>query len=75
MQQIGFALPAVFGIITSLAFNLGGNNVPDINVMLFYFSIALFVVPGIICWVSNFELFVYFDYFSFLFVFSIALHA
>lgn len=52
MQQIGFALPAVFGIITSLVFNLSADDVPDINIILFFWSIALFVVPGIITWVS-----------------------
>jgi len=50
MQQIGFALPAVFGIITSLVFNLSADDVPDINIILFFWSIALFVVPGIITW-------------------------
>lgn len=52
MQQIGFALPAVFGIITSLAFNLSADDLPDLNLLLFFYSIALFVLPGIVCWVS-----------------------
>ena len=52
MQQIGFALPAVFGIVTSLAFNLSDDDIPDLNIILFFFSIALFVLPGIVCWVS-----------------------
>lgn len=54
MQQIGFALPAVFGIITSLVFNLSSDDIPDLNIMLFFFSIALFVIPGNITWVSAF---------------------
>lgn len=52
MQQIGFALPAVFGIVTSLAFDLSSDNVSDETIMMFFFSIAVFVLPGHLCWVS-----------------------
>jgi hypothetical protein len=52
MQQIGFALPAVFGIVTSLIFGLSDDDVPDLKIKLFFFSIAIFVVPGNISWVS-----------------------
>ena len=58
MQQIGFALPAVFGIIASLTFGLGNDEVSDFNIMMFYFSIAVFVVPGHITWVSDLKRYV-----------------
>lgn len=59
MQQIGFALPAVFGIITSIVFNLSSDNIPDLNVKLFFWSIALFVLPGNICWVRSYHVVIF----------------
>ena len=52
MQQIGFALPAVYGVIANVVFDLASEDISQLNLILFYFTSALFCVVGIIAWVS-----------------------
>jgi len=50
MQQIGFALPAVYGIIANLSFKLSRDNVPASSIFAFYFTSAAVATLGIAAW-------------------------
>lgn len=58
MQQIGFALPAVYGVVANIVFDLSREDISVLNLMLFYFTSAFCCVLGIVAWVRlvNFEL-------------------
>ncbi len=49
MQQIGFALPAVFGITMTLLLHLSNPTPSDIYV--YFYTTTVMMIPGIVAWV------------------------
>jgi hypothetical protein len=55
MQQIGFAFPGVYSIVMVNVLEMEGE-VSQKRLYIFYFTTALFTVPGIIAWVRTLSL-------------------
>lgn len=51
MQQIGFALPAVYSIIMSQLLDLHDHSIDHKTISLFYFVTAVIMLPGLLSWV------------------------
>jgi hypothetical protein len=51
MQQIGFALPAVYGIILSLSLDLSAEEIPTYKLLVLFFLSSISVLPGAYAWV------------------------
>jgi hypothetical protein len=51
MQQIGFVLPGLYGIIIISVMDLEGEVAIE-RLYIFYYTTALLVIPGLIAWVN-----------------------
>lgn len=51
LQQIGFALPAFYGIVFSLSLNLSSPHVSTKTSIIFFMSSVACLVPGLFAWV------------------------